>query len=852
MKVSVEWMKQFGGAGLNVVSDKLVEKIGSQLGEVEDVVNLGERYDGIVVAKVVSCIKHPDADKLSVCLIDDNKTTKGVKRDSKGLVQVVCGAPNVQAGQLVAWLPPGVTVPATLDKDPLVLEARNIRGETSNGMLASANELDLSDNHDGILVIDPIEVGKDLAKPGTTFKRLYGLDDHIIDIENKMFTHRPDCFGQLGVAREVSGINHKTFRSPSWYVKENSFDSFKSDQIKSLTITNEIPKLCRRYMAIAIDDVEVKPSPIWLQTYLNRIGVRPINNIVDITNYIMLMTGQPLHAFDFDKVAQNGRAKIVVRNPKKGETIKLLGGKTIEPRADAILICDQDKPIALGGVMGGDNSEIDNQTKRIIIECANFDMYNIRRTSMAHGLFTDAVTRFTKNQSPEQCAPVLYKTVQMISELCNDAKPIGHPVESYPRHAFNTPVAVSASFINDRLGTKLTLKEIAKLLENVEFKIKTVPADKSRLHIQAPFWRTDIEIPEDIVEEVGRLYGYDHLPLILPTRSIQPARPQDMLSFKNSLRSLLAEAGANELLTYTFVHSDLLEKSGQNPEDAFKLSNALSPDLQYYRLSLLPSLLEKVQPNLRSDRVRGEDNEFAIFEINPVHSKTFLGKDGLPAEDQRLALVFAADDKTATRKYQGVAYYAVVSYANYLLNYLGINTVFEPASQHQPKAAISQAAIAPFDKARTAIVKTVDGDFIGEIGEFSTKIRQNLKLPLFSAGFEFDVNTLLKLTSANQSYMPMPRFPKVVQDITLKVPVSTTYAELYNYLTGQLVELLPNNIWSELGLPRIYQSDTDTKHKNVTWRLWLSNYDKTLTTAEVNNYIDALTNKLIAIDAERV
>ncbi len=894
MKVSINWMKQFGGQGLDMPVDKLVEKIGAQLGAVEEVVQWGPRYDGIVVVKVVTCQKHPNADKLHVCLIDDGGVTKNVARTSsiqapradafssservaegnvrrstlieqhseeggnaqqtdrvagsaskqggrsRSLVQVVCGAPNVKAGMLAAWIPPGVAVPNTLDKDPFILDARDIRGTSSNGMLASLHELGISDDHDGILEIRVEEVGKDLAKPGTAFKKLYGLDDYVIDIENKMFTHRPDCFGQLGVAREVAGISHKTFKSPDWYVKENSFASRTSTVIKGLAVENKIPKLCPRYMALAIEGVKVEPSPVWLQVGLARVGIRPINNIVDMTNWVMHMSGQPLHAFDFDKIAVNGRANIVIRNPKKGEKMTLLDGKEIEPRAEAILICDQDKPIAFGGVMGGNNSEIDANTKRIIIECANFDMYNIRKTSMEHGIFSEAVTRFNKGQSPRQCAPILYYAIQMVRELCVGSSSIGRPIDSYPHKKQNPSVAVSADFVNARLGTKLSLKDMSKLLENVEFKIKNVPAAKTRLHVQAPFWRTDIEIPEDIVEEIGRLYGYDHLPLALPVRNIKPAKRSEILDFKDKLRDMLAKVGANELLTYSFVHGNLFERVGQRPDDAFKLSNALSPDLQYYRLSLLPSLLEKVHINLKSDRVRGVDNEFALFEINPVHAKDFLDKEGLPLEDQRLALVFVADDKTAARKYQGAAYYAVRQYVDVILDQLGISAVFDPAKDHQPKLSISQAAIAPFDKSRTAIIRAKSGEFIGEIGEFSASTRRSLKLPEFIAGFELDVAQLLKLARGTSQYVALPRFPKVSQDITLKVPTSLAYGELYAFLLTHLADNRLENSYYHLDMPRIYQAVNDSDHKNVTLRLWMSHYTRTLRADEVNAILDQL------------
>ena len=809
-------------------TDKLVEKIGAQLGAVEEVEAWGPRYDGILLVKVVECVKHPNADKLHVCKVDDGGVAKNVARDENGLVQVVCGAPNVHAGMLAAWLPPGTTVPATIHKDPFVLTARDFRGQMSNGMLASLSELGIGDDHSGLLEITAEDVGKDLAKPGTPFKQLHGLDDVVIDIENKMFTHRPDCFGQMGVARELAGITHKAFKSPEWYLRQNSFTAVKGTEVKGLSVKNEVPKLCPRYMAVAIENVRIHPSPVWMQAGLARMGVRPINNIVDLTNWIMLVTAQPLHAFDFDKVAVNGKAQIVIRNPKKGEKMQLLDNKTIQPRGEAILICDQDKPIALGGVMGGGNSEIDANTKNIIIECANFDMYNIRKTSMEHGIFTDAVTRFNKGQSAEQCAPVLYYALELLQQLLPEARIIGRIVENYPKASQNDTVTVTADFVNERLGTKLSLKEMTTLLENVEFTVKNAPADKKHIYVQAPFWRTDIHIPEDIVEEIGRLYGYDHLPLELPKRDLTPVDPNPLFGLKSQLRNTLAAAGANEVLTYNFIHSNLMEKVGQNTKNAFKLSNAISPDLQYMRMSVLPNLLEKVHSNLKAGY-----SSFALFEMGTVHNKDLMDDDGLPVEEHRLGLVFAADQK-ASKPYKGAPYYQVRRYVDELANQLGINVVYEPATSHTPKLEVGKAAIAPFDPNRAAYIKTVDGELLGEIGEFKPSVRKALKLPDFAAGFELDIERLLKNTRGTV-YQALSRFPSIEQDISLKVTHDQAHQTIFNALNEQLQTQKPDDCRVSVSTKDLYQSE-DAKH--MTFTVLVVSDERTLKTEVVNTLLD--------------
>ncbi len=855
MKVSLNWVKEFTDVKGSV--DDVVKQIGAQLGGVDEVIDLGKKYQDIVIVKVVKCTKHPDADKLSVCFVDDGGKVKGVKRED-GLVQVVCGAPNVRAGMMAVWLPPGSTVPASYDKEPLVLEARQIRGETSNGMLASASELAISEDHSGILeimseswvaksstkLVSHVEAltsykGLPDIKPGDDFAEKYGLNDHIIDIENKMFTHRPDLFGLLGVAREVAGIQHKPFDSPSWYQGERTTGPYKNRG--ELTVKNELPSLVPRFMAQVVHDVDIMPSALSIQAKLVRVGIKPINNIVDVTNYVMYLTGQPMHAYDYDKLCKldgSKTATIMVRSPKPGEKIKLLGGKEIEPRKADIVIASAKHLIGLGGVMGGQETEVDENTKNIVLECATFDMYSIRRTAMEHGLFTDAVTRFTKGQSPWQNDKVLALVVSMIDD------PSG-PSAAYAIHDLKAKlpeparVSVSAEFVNARLGTNLSLKDMAKLLENVEFKMASVPANKKDLHVIAPFWRTDIEIPEDIVEEIGRLYGYDKLPVQLPKRSINPAPTDPLLATKTKAREVLARAGANEVLTYSFVHGDLLKKVGQNAKFAYEITNAISPDLQYYRLSLLPSLLDKVHPNIKAGY-----GQFAIFEINPVHCTDYVDeKTNLPIEDQRIALVFAADEKSA-KDYAGAPYYQAQRYMRELLINLGVEYVLEPAASahHAPRPEIGKAAIAPFEKTRSVYVKTADGLLLGELGEFRAEVRRNLKLPAYVAGFELDMERIMQ-QSNSATYQPIPRFPKIDQDITLKVHAKVSFAELNQLVVDSLTESRPANTQLTTTLLGIYQKDDERGYKHVTFRVSLASYQRTLTTDEVSKLLDDLAQK---------
>ena len=808
--------------------DKLVEKIGAQLGAVEEVIDLSKKYQGLLIVKVIECVKHPNADKLSLCLVDDGGVNKKAERKEKGLIQIVCGAPNVKAGQLAVWIPPGSTVPATYDKEPFVIEARPIRNKTSHGMLASPKELALGDSNEGLLIIE------DDVKPGTDFATHFGLDDLIIDIENKMFTHRPDLFGQLGIARELAGIQGHAFKSPSWYREDAVIPTDGRSNGFKLEVKNDVPKLVPRFCAVAIKDVKVSQSPVWLKVRLSAVGIRPINNIVDLTNFFMMEAAQPLHAYDADKVKTG---ILGARISKKGEQLKLLGGKQIKLDETAVVITDGSKPIGLAGVMGGADTEVDENTRNIILECANFDMNQTRKTAMHYGLFTDAATRFTKNQSPRQNMAVMAKAVEDIRRIAGGrlaSKVIDHRHFQVREKSVKTDIA----FINRRLGLNLSLTEVKKLLENVEFGIR-LTGDK--IEVTAPFWRTDIEIPEDIVEEVGRLYGYEKLPVVLPKRNVAPAPRDGLLTIKSRIRRILKQAGANEVLTYSFVHDSLLKKVGQDTKDAYHIRNAISPDLQSYRLSMTPSLLEKVHQNIRAGF-----SEFALFELGKGHNQQMEDKQGLPVEFEMLSLVFASSEKTV--KNYGSPLFEAKIILEYLTTELGIELEYRPIPKEE-----SYPVTKPFDHTRSAQI-WVGQTALGMMGEYKRSVIQNLKLPIYSAGFEIGIEQLLSVVPAHRQYSSLNRFPQLEQDFCLRSSKDYNYQSLNNFMAKSLAKLSePHGYHYTLVPIDIFQKPADKNHKQTTWRIILWHPERTLTTEETNKLLDELAARAKKeLNAERI
>ena len=839
MKVSLNIVKSLVNFELPPV-DELVARVNAQLGSVEKVIDLGAQYKDARIVHVVQCEPHPNADRLHVCLIDDGGAVANIPRDDKGYVQVVCGAPNVHADMWAVWLPPNSTVPASFaDAEPFVLGARKLRGVLSQGMLAAADELAIGTDHDGIVEISGRDMPKGaVLRAGDSFAQVFGLDDVVLDIENKMFTHRPDCFGQLGVAREISGIFGQAFTSPDWY---RVAQKFADGSGLKLDVYNDIPDLVPRFMAVAVKNVAVQPSPLWLQCQLVAMGGKPINNIVDATNYIMLMTAQPTHAYDYDKLCGG---KLGARMAREGETIALLNGKTYTLGTDDIVIADGERAVALGGIMGGADTEVSSDTNNVVLECASFDMYAVRKTAMRHGVFTDALSRFNKGQSPLQNAPVLKRLMGMIggeqaSEV-HDKKQFSDEFDEYFAGKY-TPanIDINSSFINQRLGLQLTDSDIYTLLNNVEVHNHGPEDELGYMCIQVPFWRTDIELKEDVVEEVGRLYDFGKLPRELPQRSTKPAPKNPRRELKRQIREQLSRAGANEALTYSFVHEHILKRAEQHADQAYKLSNALSPDLQDYRLSVLPSLLDKVHANIKA----GHD-EFCLFEIGKGHDVRLPhSEDGLPSEQTFVDAVYAAKKARAS-----APYYQVQRMAVRLLSSLGAQFELAPMATENDDgkelSGVEFEVAAPFDRQRSAWI-LCGKERLGIVGEFKQAVRRNFKLPEYAAGFSINFDRLLAQPRDEQAYRPLSRFPSTSRDVSLRAPRDVSYAELYHVVQAAVDESA-GDITVTIEPRAIFQPANDRSIKTTTFRLCMTHYERTLTDADAKPIVDRVATMALA------
>ncbi|MCB9790721.1 phenylalanine--tRNA ligase subunit beta [Candidatus Nomurabacteria bacterium] len=833
MKVPLNWIRQYTSINLN--DEELIAKIRAQLGEVETVENLNEVYKNVLVAEVVSSQDIADSDKLAVYQLNIGENNP---------VQVVAGDRTLQVGDKVAYFPPGITLPSdfnNVDNNNVVGTAK-LGGKESVGMMASAKELDLSNNHKIVMRLQTDKV------PGTSFADVMDFNDTIIDIENKALANRADCFGVLGIAREIAGIQCTPFVSPDWYLNPEESITIDSDINLPVKIQNDAKSLCNRFTAISMSDIRVGDSPLWLQALLRKVGLRPVNNIVDITNYLMILTGQPMHAYDYDKIlARDTNSKdtvnIVIRTAKKEETITTLDDKTVNLLDNVVVICDSQSPIGIGGIMGGLDTEIDSNTKNILLECANFDMYNVRRSSMRLGIYTDAVTRFSKGQDPNQCKPIIIKAVEMVKELAT-GKIASDLEDSYLIKREPKQIHISLKRLNAHLGTHFKADDVCVTLTNVELKTSKVSGDE--IIVDIPTYRGDLNIREDIHEEVGRLYGYNKIQISFPHKTIVPAKPNSSVELQKKVRRELTSFGADEILTYNFTSQKLFKSFGLNIDYAYHLKNALSPELEYMRTSLLPSVTEKVNENLREGYT-----EMALFEINKSHNKTVLQEDGLPVELQSVALIFAAGGKTEKSLYSGSPYYMSKLYASELLTSLGVsrckyNTV-DSTDQKQCPLWIKDL-LNGLDPNASAVVTTKrekETYYLGVIGGLSSVTKQKLSLPNFISGFELDLSVIKSLTNNSRDYIEPSKYPSVTNDFCFVVKHELRYSDIAEAIES----IKPSEVLMNLDIVDIYQSQeqAENQQKQVTIRVTLTPRSKTLTSEEIgtirNKVISEVTKK---------
>ncbi|MCB9787278.1 MAG: phenylalanine--tRNA ligase subunit beta [Deltaproteobacteria bacterium] len=792
MLISLRWLARHVDLD-GVDADELGRRFTLNVAELDAVHRVGAGLEGLVVGLVQRAEDVPDT-HLHACTVD---VGDGTPRS------IVCGAPNVAAGQRVVVALPGAVV------GDLEIVERPLRGVLSQGMICSERELGLSDAHEGILVLDG-----DPA-PGTLVSELVPLTDVLFEIDNKSLTHRPDLWGHRGIAREVSAILGRPLRPLELDVDFTD--------ARPLTLTVEAPDACPRYSAVTLEGVTVAPSPLWLRALLHRVGTRAINNVVDATNFVMLDLGNPLHAFDRREVAGDA---IVVRFARDGETFTTLDGAERSLRPSDLLIADAERGVALAGIMGGENSEIRDDTLAVVLESANFDAAVIRRTAVRLGLRTESSARFEKSLDPALVADASRAFCRLLAELCPGVRVTSAFMDVARAAAIPPTIALRVDRVHRRLGVELGAARITEMLTRLSFGVR--PAQDGVLEVTVPSFRAtkDIAIEADLIEEVGRSFGYDHIPPQPATVILTDPHPNHQKLTERAARIYLAKtAGLDEVLSYAFDFDPLLERIGAVPAERLRLVNAISAEMPALRTALGPGLLGVLEKNARREDAIGVFELGRVFLPGPTpdalpHQPTTLG--GLVAE------VAAEEDPDA-------ALFARLS---------GVLRGLAPAVQRTPLRLV-QGGVAwpwahPVRQARLMLGEAT----LGYVAELHPATQRALDVRQRAALFELDLDAWRESPRAAVAYRPLARYPSVYRDFAVVVAEAVRAEAVADAIEAALPGLVRDvsfqSVFRGAGLPG--------GQKSMAFAVTLGLDDRTLTDADVRAAEEAIWTSL----AERV
>jgi phenylalanyl-tRNA synthetase beta chain len=729
MRISLNWLKEF--VDIDCTPEELADKL-TMLGlEIESMVCPGAEVRNVVVGQILSVEPHPDADKVVVCKTDVGEAEP---------LQIVCGAKNMKPGDKVPTCRVGGGLPGGLE-----IGRRKMRGVESQGMMCSGRELGLNDDQAGLLILDPdTPVGVD-AVP------VLGLDDVVYEIE--VTPNRNDWSSMIGVARELAAFFSKPLRIPDASVPESGGEA--AGDRSSVTIEN--PDLCARYLGRVFDGVRVGPSPDWMARRLVAAGQRPINNIVDITNYVLLETGHPLHAFDFDKLAEN---RIVVRSARPGETLVTIDGDTRKLIPENLVIADASSPVAMAGVMGGLDSEVTEGTVRVFLESAWFDPVSVRRTARMHNMATEASQRFQRGADPEMALFALNRAAQLFAEYASASVAPG-VIDAYPRPHERRFINLRFDRARKVLGTDVPDASQRQYLEALGFSVQGEQEGGCRF--QVPTWRHDCSIEEDLIEEIVRLHGYDRVPSSVAKVRIQEKEyyPEDRAL--RCLRPFLTGLGLVEVINMSFSSVAETRRSGfEEPWlDMVALQNPMSENQSTMRTSLIPGLLGNVAHNLR----HGSRN-IRLFEIGPVYRPN--PNADLPDQSLHLAVALSGmpDHKHWSRPETAFDFYDLKGVVDALGDFFGLPW------------AIEAAEFGPMEPGQTGALVLDTNRTIGRFGEVRRAVCKayDLEQPVWL--LELDLAVPLKQNKPKPRFEPLPAYPPVLRDLAVVVPSDLQVGDL--------------------------------------------------------------------------
>ena len=802
MKVSLNWIRDYVQLPADADLKKLAYDLTMSTVEVEDATDLGASFHDMVVGVINTIEQHPNADKLKVC-----------KTDIGGRVEdIVCGGSNLREGMKVAVALPGAMCKWHGEGDLVEIKKSKLRGVDSYGMICGAVEIGLADLFPTKEEAHILDLSDFDAPAGTPLADALDLNDIILEIDNKSMTNRPDLWGHYGIAREIAAL---------YDLPMTQFPHFDRnvENTSGFHVTVEDAERCPRMTGTQIENVCVKPAPYWMQVRIWKTGMRPINALVDITNYVMLATGQPSHAYDSDHIAGH----IIVRRAKAGETLMLLNGKELPLSTDDLTIADDAGIVGLAGVMGGAKDSILPTTSKVILEIANFQAAGIRRTALRYDNRTEASARYEKAIDPERCDQALDLSMQLFSDLYPEMKVTGL-VDEYPRHLKQAEIDVPLSWLERRLGKRLSPDEIKHKMELLGYSI-TFNGDN--MHVVVPTWRStgDVSIQADIMEEVARMYGYENFEAEPITTTFDGAINQLDKDLERRIKEYLAiRCGMQEIFTYPWMEESYVNAVLQSTEGILSLSTPPSPAERFVRSSLLPNLCKAVVKNERYF------NEFSIFETAQVfrdenYTSPYDPREKLPSQRKNVAGAFATTDKDITalfRKAKGV----VEMMARYV---------------HMEALTFKQAE-KPVWADNVVWLNIYRGDEkVGDLALLAKKVSmacgiKNMNVMLF----QLDQDSLVPLKSRTNTFTHLAEYPMTDYDISLLVDGSVQWKDVAQTVRGIKSELLHGAAFVD----EYRGKQVPAGKKSLTLRLAIGSKDKTLTSAEIEEVASGVLNKI--------
>lgn len=802
MKVSLNWIRDYVQLPADADLKKLAYDLTMSTVEVEDATDLGASFHDMVVGVINTIEQHPNADKLKVC-----------KTDIGGRVEdIVCGGSNLREGMKVAVALPGAMCKWHGEGDLVEIKKSKLRGVDSYGMICGAVEIGLADLFPTKEEAHILDLSDFDAPAGTPLADALDLNDIILEIDNKSMTNRPDLWGHYGIAREIAAL---------YDLPMTQFPHFDRnvENTSGFHVTVEDAERCPRMTGTQIENVCVKPAPYWMQVRIWKTGMRPINALVDITNYVMLATGQPSHAYDSDHIAGH----IIVRRAKAGETLTLLNGKELPLSTDDLTIADDAGIVGLAGVMGGAKDSILPTTSKVILEIANFQAAGIRRTALRYDNRTEASARYEKAIDPERCDQALDLSMQLFSDLYPEMKVTGL-VDEYPRHLKQAEIDVPLSWLERRLGKRLSPDEIKHKMELLGY---SITFNSDNMHVMVPTWRStgDVSIQADIMEEVARMYGYENFEAEPITTTFDGAINQLDKDLERRIKEYLAiRCGMQEIFTYPWMEESYVNAVLQSTEGILSLSTPPSPAERFVRSSLLPNLCKAVVKNERYF------DEFSIFETAQVfrdenYTSPYDPREKLPSQRKNVAGAFATTDKDITalfRKAKGVV--------EMMARYVHMETLTFRQTEK------------PVWADNVVWLNIYRGDEkVGDLALLAKRVSmacgiKNLNVMLF----QLDQDSLVPLKSRTNTFTHLAEYPMTDYDISLLVDGSVQWKDVAQTVRGIKSELLHGAAFVD----EYRGKQVPAGKKSLTLRLAIGSKDKTLTSAEIEEVASGVLNKI--------